>query len=70
MVGPFTAEFGECGGCDCMTGAWTVYDSRRKIAVVVDQSDYDQRRCDYAYRSPDAQRVAEIIVEALNREWS
>ena len=61
----YTAEFSEAGGYDSMTGAWMIKRGLQCI-VSVDQSSFGQKRCDYSFRSEEADRVAKVIVAALN----
>lgn len=62
---PWSFEYSETDGYDCMTGAFTIYDANHEVVAVVDQSDFGQENC--AYRLiPSAEAVARRIVEAVN----
>jgi len=69
-------KFSESGGYDAMTGAWEIFTVDRKptgetvyqTLVTVDQSDFGQEHCDYAFRSEQAEHIARICYNALRRE--
>lgn len=65
MSGPWTAEFSECGGYDCMTDAWRIYedDPFRRTIAVVDLGHYGQTSRDRALR-PGAEKNARLIAAA------
>lgn len=58
---PWRVVFNEHGGYDCMTGGWMVEAADGTIVVVVDQADYGQEHCDYAFRSKEAEELANKI---------
>lgn len=68
MANKWKAEFHESGGYDCMTGAWVIFDQNGTIATL-DQGDYGQENCDYAFRSLAAEANAKLIVNLYNAQW-
>lgn len=70
-------QFQEFGGYDSMTGAWEIFvlkalptGERCFITLAtIDQSDFGQERCDYSFKSEEAERVARICYEALRRDY-
>lgn len=58
---PWRVNFNEYGGYDCMTGAWEVRDADDEIVVRIDQGDYGQELCSYAFRSKEAEELANKI---------
>lgn len=63
----YKLSFSETGGYDCMTGAWSIEDENREEVVLVDQRHFGQEHCDYKFKSPEAERVARVCLEALNK---
>lgn len=59
--------FSDTGGYDCMTGAFHIW-YNDKIIFSLDQNTWGQVRCDYDFKSLDAEILAEKIVNNLNEK--
>lgn len=62
--GPWTFEFEEYGGYDCMTDAFVVQDAKERPIAEIDQSFYGQELNKRPWRSPEAEANARLIAAA------
>jgi hypothetical protein len=71
MTGPhsYRYTFDDCGGYDCMYGAYTVYGPGDAVLFDIDLRHYGQKPCDFPI-PPDVmaegEAVAKRVVDLLN----
>lgn len=63
---PFSYEFDETGGYDCMTCGFHIYNGKHERLLTIDGADYGQGRCAYTDIPEEAENVAKWIVDMAN----
>lgn len=64
---PFYYEYEECGGYDCMSSAYKIYNSKGDLLATIDLSDIepDRAKCEYG-QSEKGEVLAKLFVDSAN----
>ena len=71
MTPAYRYEWDDCGGYDCMTGAFRILSPEGRVVAEVDLRHHGQEACEHPTpiaAIESASRLAGIIVDALN-DW-
>lgn len=67
---PWRVEYGENAGYDCMTGAFSIWNTDGRLLAVLDLGNYGQKPCTNPSTQTlnDARSIAELIVRLVNED--